>query len=429
LLLAVIILDLPIQLGIHLGYRADVAAVGANAGYDISITTVCLVALYILWLTGYLIGVRPQPRPLLRSSLPFAAYLGIVALSALWAQDSTLSLFEMVLLIQMFLLYIYVASSVRTRDDVTFIVVVLLIGLVLESLIMVAPQVLKLDLHLPSLRLNSALNKVPTDWAFRSVGTFGSPNAAGSYLSMLLAPAISVLLTPLRARYKWLAATAFGLGAAALLLTFSRGGWIALGVSCIIFFVAAWRRGWISLGMMAVAAAPVMSSALIFQGEIQSRLSQGDNSRVTLIKIASFIIRDHPVFGVGANNYAVAMRQYLTPEFSNAWLYLVHNTYLLIWAETGLGGLIAFLSFLFVTIHRGRQCWKDHDRLLSSLALGFTAGLIGHMVHMQLDLFHERLPWQCLSVFAGLIMAMSRMHDAHPAQQSRRATEPVRCDQ
>src|SRR2546425_6214380 len=137
LLLAIIILDIPFPLDIHLGYRDDAANFGAVEGLNVSVTTISLIVLYALWLGELLSKQGPRPRLQLRENLPFVLYCAFTALSVLVAYDVTLSVFEIFLLLQMLLLYIYIASIVRTRQDVLFIVTMLLIGLVLESAIII----------------------------------------------------------------------------------------------------------------------------------------------------------------------------------------------------------------------------------------------------------------------------------------------------
>src|SRR5439155_8831033 len=66
-------------------------------------------------------------------------------------------------------------------------------------------------------------------------GTVGSANTAAAYFSILLSAAVSLLFTNLGRAHKWLAGAVLGFGGIALILTFSRGGWIALVVSMILF--------------------------------------------------------------------------------------------------------------------------------------------------------------------------------------------------
>jgi O-antigen ligase len=128
------------------------------------------------------------------------------------------------------------------------------------------------------------------------------------------------------------------------------------------------------------------------------------------MQLAWSIIKDHPVFGVGANNFALVIPQYTTPAIANVWLYTVHNNYLLVWAETGVVGLGAFIAFLLVTVGRGWRVWRVRDRVLSPLALGLAAAVIGHMVHMLVDLFNMRPETQLLWLVAGLITAMNEIN-------------------
>lgn len=413
LLLALIILDIPLQLDINLGYNAEAAKLGALGGWNISLTTICLLVLYVLWLIGLFCRVGPQARPRLRETLPLAGYPAFVMLSVMVATDVTLSLFEVFLLVQMFLLYLYIVSWVRTRQDVLFVVSLLVIGLVFESLIMIGVYLSGRDINLPgiSTQVDPSFNKLGQ--ISRIGGTLRSPNGAASYLSLLLAPAISLVLTPLGRWYKQLGLLAFGLGAVALILTLSRGGWIAFGLSTSILCLLAWHRGWLRLTLPLTIIVVALLLALPFQNTVLTRLLGSDEgsaySRIPLMQLALKMISDHPLFGIGANNFAIMIKQYATPEFDQAWLYVVHNSYLRVWAETGIGGLVAFIVWFVTIIRRGWQCWRVKDRFLSPIALGFTAAIIGHMIHTAVDLFNGRLQAQLLWLIAGLITAMGKI--------------------
>jgi O-antigen ligase len=180
-----------------------------------------------------------------------------------------------------------------------------------------------------------------------------------------------------------------------------------------IVCIALRRRGrlsrvfpWLLIGLLAALS-------LTFRGSIAARLTDDDlgaaHSRVPLMETASRIIADNPVLGVAANNYTAVLPDYASRHQDNEFLYTVHNQYLLVWVETGLVGLAAFLWFLIATIRRGYDRWKRSDVLLSPLALGFTAALAGQMVHMQADLFNGRPQLQLLMTVAAAIGAMSRI--------------------
>src|SRR5689334_15862411 len=93
-LLAIVVIDIPFQLGTHLFYREDDAALGALGGLSISATTLALIGLYLSWLIRSFANRNSGPRVGVGINWPLLAYFGITAFSVFAAQDVSLSLFE-----------------------------------------------------------------------------------------------------------------------------------------------------------------------------------------------------------------------------------------------------------------------------------------------------------------------------------------------
>ncbi len=410
-LLTVIVLDIPFQWGIHLNYDSIAGNRGAIGGLGISVTTIALTALYALWLADVLANRRADYRAWLRPALPLAAYVALAALSIVVARDAGFALNEVSLLVQTFLLYIYVASTVRTRGDVKFMVGLLLVSLLLESLVILATQFLGPGLKIPGVTTHFDATSAPaatTSGLSRAVGSLSSPNVAASFLSLLLAPAFAALLARVGGGFKALAFGALALGGLAIVVTFSRGGWIAFATSMAVLLAVGVRRRWVSpLGPAAVVVAAALLFA-VFQESILTRLADEEAAagRLPLIALALSMIQAHPWLGVGSNNFYAVMPQYLTPDFSGAWLYVVHNKYLLVWAETGVFALGAFVTFLFMTVYTGWKVASQGDSFLGPLALGLTAAIVGVMVHMSFDIFNGQPQVQGLWLVAALLVAM-----------------------
>lgn len=110
---------------------------------------------------------------------------------------------------------------------------------------------------------------------------------------------------------------------------------------------------------------------------------------IPLMRLAFSIIADHPILGVGSNNFPVATLGYLSGELRSqlAFRFIAHNKCLLIWAETG--SLDLRRSWRSCSAPCA-GCWKAGDQLLSPLALGLAAGIAGEMVHMNVDTFRNR---------------------------------------
>jgi putative inorganic carbon (hco3(-)) transporter len=420
ILLAVVIFDIPLQFGTHLFYREDDAALGALGGLSISATTLALAGLYLSWLIRAFASRNSGPRTGVNVNWPLVAYFGITLLSVFVAQDISLSLFELCLLFEACLVYFYIAGNVQTKEDVIFVVSILLAACVVESVVMIILRFTGMSSTIWGLPTHIHIDNDPKKGFMRIGGTVGSPNFAAAYISISLSCAASVLFTNLGRLYKWLATTALGLGSIALILTFSRGGWLALVLSLALLCLVTWRRRGLSLKAPIAVLVLLVLLYVPFHSLIGARLFGDDRgsaeSRIPLMNLAFRITEDHPLLGVGANNFTVAMGPYLTSEFREVFLFAVHNKYLLVLAETGIGGLLAFMAFFAGTVRKGWQCWNLRDHLLSPLALGFAAGIAGHMVHMTVDVFRGRPTQQLVWLIAGLLVAMCRIA-ATPADQ------------
>src|ERR1700726_1171964 len=103
MLFAIVILDIPFQLGTHLFYREADAVSGALAGLSISATTIALFGLYASWFIRALENRTPKSSESRKFNLPLLCYLGFTALSLVVARAIRLSCFEYSLFLKMYL--------------------------------------------------------------------------------------------------------------------------------------------------------------------------------------------------------------------------------------------------------------------------------------------------------------------------------------
>jgi len=416
-LLAIALLDIPLQMNVHVAYRPDPVEFGALGGFIVSPTTVAVLGLYASWLVTAAVRGAERPRLWLGSSGALLAYLGFAVISAITAYDSAMSFRELFLLLQMLLLYLYVIAFVRSSRNrhqaVCFVVLLLMVGLILESAVILG------------VRNNSEGFTVLGLIRVRGIGgrsvggTVGLANATGAYISLLLAPALGLLLTRPAKAYRAIIGIGFSLGCVVLALTLSRGAWIAVFTSLSLFIVAAWRRGLITVGVPVLTAVGALTLGLLSYSAMAARISDDEGSaqsRMPLNVTALDMIKDHPVVGVGPNNYTVALKQYgAMYGYWGNWVYTVHNKYLLVWAETGAGGILAFVCFLLAAIRNGWRVWRTNDPLLSPVGLGVAVAIAGHMTHMFVDIFNDRASIQLLWTLAALSVALS----SHPGAANR----------
>ncbi len=96
--------------------------------------------------------------------------------------------------------------------------------------------------------------------------------------------------------------------------------------------------------------------------------------RVQLIEVAILMIKNNLIAGVGLNNFVFRL-----PDFwqnsSFRLLQPVHNIYLLVFAETGLVGLVGFFWFLFLTVRKSLFLPRA---LFISLIIILSLGIFDH---------------------------------------------------
>lgn len=418
LLLATILLNVPFRLDIFLNYQEELGTRGAVAGWIVSLTTIALVGLYVLWFielaTTRSSTTELRPVPDVRFIILPLLFIGFNILSVLVARDLLLSGFRIFQLLQLFMLFFYAANQVKTERDLELIIAMLLIGLILESLLMIVLRVTGTTYDLGF--TIAAVEKG------RVGGTMGSPNSAGGYLSMVLPIAICVLMMKSRPLLKWLAIPAIGLAVIGLIFTSSRGGWLAFAVACLVIGFVAWRQEWLTPSVLGGASVILVLLVVMSEG-IVNRVVSSDKgaaaARVHLNQLAFNMIKHNPLLGVGTNNFVVAMSDYQTVELSDIWLFAVHNNYLLVCSEAGIGAFLTYGLFLILALRRGWTMATRNYPLLSPLALGLTAGLVGHMVHMMVDMFNRGPTVDLTWLYAGLLVALGSIASGKVARQGR----------
>ena len=411
-LIVLVVLDTAFQWDKNFGYNATAANMGSLGGLNVSVTTIALAGLYLMWFAERAAARTKVNRRLLTASLPLITYLTFTALSVTVAGNKTLAVDEMAMLVQTFLLFIYIAGSIRTSDDVRFVAAAIVTCLFVESLLTL---LLPFVGHQKLLGISTyaQAQQVGNGTDSRFGGTIGAPNTAAAFFSLLIAPAVVLATAPVSRRVRRVSVLAVLLATLALILTLSRGGWLAFIVSFAFLSIAGVKRGWLSPKVPVIFVVVLTIIVLPFAGTLAQRITGNDyNSaagRLPLIRLAETVIKNHPVLGIGVNNLGLVFPHYAGPQYSGDWIYTVHNKYLLVWAESGIGALIGFVWFLLSTVRRGWRLWHGHDPLLAPLALGLTAGIIGQMVHMSVDIFQSRPQVQLLWLVAGLLVAMERV--------------------
>lgn len=280
--------------------------------------------------------------------------------SLLAASDGQLVIIQLINMGKLLLLCWVVASTIRDEVDVAFVIGALMLCMLFQSLVGVYQGVTGHPVGLDFLGETTDVHQQQLSEGLvnRVQGTMGHPNSYAMYLSTLLPFALALLFSTARSSLKVLVSIALCLGGLGLVFSLSRSAWIDLLVVISIVLVLAVRRKRVSpkaAVLIAGATSLILIGLVLFGPDIiLSRLTSNDQGsaygRITLDQTALAMISDHPLVGVGLNNYTLASPQYDVGVRDGQSPPVVHNAFLLIAAETGLVGLTAFLAFLAILL-------------------------------------------------------------------------------
>ena len=186
----------------------------------------------------------------------------------------------------------------------------------------------------------------------RAVATLDNPNMLGEYLVLILPIAAAMLIGRGEGLRRLPAFFCIGAMGACLILTWSRGAWLAL-IAAALVFLFMWHRRSVWLVLAGIASIPLLPA--ILPASITQRIlsigNMADSStsyRVYIWRAAVHMIRDHFLGGIGIGEGAW-FRVY--PAYAYQGIEVAphsHNLFLQIWLECGIVGILIFLLFLFL---------------------------------------------------------------------------------
>jgi O-antigen ligase len=410
-LLALGVLCLQAEYTTVLGDKGESSWVGGSgpSGVVIPFAAVAFVAVFLY---DRLIDLNRAPFEWGRALVTIPTFLTLLAAgvsffytpepmrAVYWLQEPALA----------YVIFIVALNVVKTPEDVAFVVKLLMISVVIQSLVYFFQFGIGVgfDLH-GELTSRAALVK-------RYGGTVSrNPAAFASFVNPLLMIALSRFFLAEHSRERIRMAAVSLLGMTAVLFTFTRAAWVGfgLGLTCVMIMTA--RRGARTRHMAVIVVAACLAAAVMWPilalRADSSQTSAAFDERLALMQMAWRVISDNPVLGVGAGAYAFVFRQYLTSDLRQNWLFVVHNEYLLRWAETGIVGLLGLLTFWIGAFRVGMRASRESDRMTMALGVGCSASAIVLMWEMWWDITLGFQTEALMCLLLGLLFAAIRMHE------------------
>jgi O-antigen ligase len=379
--------------------------IGWTNGVNIALSDVSFIVLFL-----YLLVTRKRfARPVHTIAQPVLIFVGACLLSLFNSSWIRISLYEVLLVVQSaFLYYFVLVYAIENEKDLRAVVLFLVLSLLFQSGFAITQYASGLDFDVFATG-SVEVAEGGEEFVARAVGTLGRPNGLAVYIVPLLFLTLAIRF--LSGYYKRLSVIAIASGSIALLLTGSRGGWVAFLVSFVIFAFMLLRRGRIGLRALSVLLLCGAFLVFVFFPYLQERVAGEAStnaalSRIPLLKVAWHMIIDHPILGVGANTFMTAIYSYTKPaEFQGIWLGLVHNHYLLVLAETGLVGLAAFLWLFYSFLRESAVCGRIGNPLAQILGLSTGVAFTSMAIHMMFDIYSSGLALGMMFVLTGLCSA------------------------
>jgi len=363
--------------------------------------------LVILGLMFWSFKVLSQEKAKLTSStlnFPILSFIFICILSLIWSNSFFISLKELRLFLAGPLLYFVITNNISDERQIRRILNVLLIVGSLFGIYGI--------FQYNGIDFSFWLRNIGRQQVF---GLFGNVNYFAEYLIVPLPLAISLFFATRNRTHKILLLVGILAIGGSLILTFTRGSYLAIGISLIfMFFLYLVSRGKSFIEehkkVFILVLALIILVTFLFAlpnplnkpgtviSKVKSRISISQFIKGSSLKrreaiwgFTALMIKDRPFLGLGIGTYKYNSLKYQAKFFEqgqNRSLYphgfatKAHNEYLQLWAELGIVGLGIFIWLIICYFNCGIKFLK---KIKDDYKQGIIIGLMGAVVAVLVD--------------------------------------------
>ncbi len=373
-------------------------------------------------------------------NLPVLAFMVICPLSLLWSNSPMVSLLELPLFLAGPILYFIVVNNIKDDDQINRLLTPLLI---ISSVLGIYGIFQYNGIDFSFWKANIGRQQV--------FGLFGNVNYFAEYMIIPLPLTISLFFATQKRTYKILLLVGILAMGGSIILTLTRGSYLAIGISSIFMFLlylTSRGKGFVKehkkifIFILALIILVTFFFALpnplnkpgTAISKIKSRISISQltkdyslRRRFATWKFTTMIIKDYPILGSGLGTFKYNSLNYQANFFDqgeNRSLYpygiadKAHNEYLQLGAEIGILGLGIFLWIVITYFNYGIKLLK---RIEDKYKQGIIIGLMGGIVAVLIDAifgFPLHLPATLVLfwLFIGLIVSLNHSEN-HSGQE------------
>ncbi len=373
--------------------------IGGSSRYLISYQVrvahhIIVTLLLVLWLIGRIRGKSGIPSTTF--NIPLFALIGVWFFSAITSLDPRMA-FEHIWFpftyIAMFFVIVDYFQRGRSKliMEVFFFVMVIVIMLtVLEYISWYLGMGILPNTSIPWANLDILPTSIPPATLAMSISTL----VAGFTAPCIFITATWALTVRRKAHKQILWIVALGL-LATLLLTFSRGGLLALIAGLTTFSIIRLLQHpkitqYISpkiIGGLGGSLALLIMGLFVIT-TLPYAIGRSDEGRLDMWQSAVRMTLDDPITGVGPGLFGRAYRDYRDPIPGRDKLAAAHNLYLNIASELGVPGILVGIWLTFVLFRGSYHTWQHAKGRNQHLRVeGLVAALVALAVHSSVDVF------------------------------------------
>ena len=304
-----------------------------------------------------------------------AADLQMDAQYAVWA-DPHAVLYGGVFLLFLTLVLL-VVSMVRKYEQLQLMVALAVLGLSVAALYGCYQSYIGVDIVASQQDMNLNQGMPGRVYSF-----FDNPNNFAEQLAMLLPLNLALFLNS-HWRGKLLSLLSLGVGLVAIGATYGRASWIGLAGAVLVFLALLnWR--WVPVFLLVgLAAIPFLPETIY--NRILTIFNAGEDSSVQyrfgIYETTRNLMEDYWARGVGLGTDVMKkVFQTYPTNFDGSYPVHTHNNYLQMWGETGILGLLAYLSLLLYQLKSGVKgfCAALDPRVkrMMAAAIGAFCGIL-----------------------------------------------------
>ena len=266
-------------------------------------------------------------------------------------------------------------KNLLTRlSKTTLVTAAIVAGIGISLSYLLAPDFLKFFGYGPDTILPYRLIG-PEAFGIRTPSTLGGPNQFGAFLILPLCMSVAMMIK----RWRWWQAPLTLVLIGGIAASYSRSAWLGAAIGILVILLALVKSKRILLGTVIALIILVTSAAyfsfntiknsnlsfyLLHESNVAEFSSNSTAQHEAAFSVAITSLVEHP-WGSGLGSSGPA-------SFRGGLANIPENYYLQLAMETGIIGLLAFLSIIVIL---GRQLYLDRNK--SIIALALFGGLIG----------------------------------------------------